>query len=148
MKTTWILIAHRAGARLFEHRGREGGIVLLEDFPHPEGRLKNGEINADKPGRSLDSMRTGGRHAMAKEHLPTEVVAQRFAKELAGHLDHGRSQNRYERLVLVAEPRFLGTLRGALGAPTAALVDATVDKDLGGVESRDLPRYLGEVVAL
>ena len=48
MTTTWILIAHRGGARLFEHTGRSAGLKLLQDIPHPEGRLKNQDINADK----------------------------------------------------------------------------------------------------
>jgi protein required for attachment to host cells len=49
---------------------------------------------------------------------------------------------------LVAEPRLLGELRAALDKPTAALVSATLDKDLIDIDDRDLPKHLGQVVQL
>lgn len=147
MNTTWILVAHRSGARLFENSGPGKGLRLVEDIPHPEGRLKNGEINSDKPGRAFDKL-GGGRHSMSKEHEPKEQVAMQFARHLGEKLHLGRSQNRFARLVLVADPRFLGELRGKLDAATAALVSATLDKDLGGISNHDLPKHLGAVVSL
>ena len=147
MNNTWILVAHRGGARLFENRGPGKGLSLLHDIPHPEGRLKNKDIGADKPGRSFDS-RGQGRHALGKEQEPTEHVAEQFAKHLSAMLDDGRSRQRYTKLVLVAEPRFLGNLRAALSIPTAALITATLDKDLGGVEPHDMPGHLNEIIRL
>jgi protein required for attachment to host cells len=147
MPVTWVLVADRGGARLFTHRGRSKGLQRLEEIPHPEGRLKNGELNADKHGRSFDS--TGnGRHAMSTSESPTEHLAARFARELAHRLDQGSQQQRYERLVLVAAPRFLGMLRGAMGATAKSTVMATVNKDLSGVQDRDLPEYLSGLLPL
>ena len=147
MTTTWILVAHRGGARLFENPGPGQGLKLVESFDHPQGRLKNGEINSDKPGRAFDSF-GGGRHSMSKEHEPKEQLAIQFAKQLGDVLDKGRTGNHYGNLVLVAEPRFLGELRAALSSPTAALVSATIDKDLAGISERDLPGHLGDAVSL
>jgi protein required for attachment to host cells len=145
--TTWVLVAHRSGARLLENPGPGKGLKLLEDIAHPQGRLKNGEINADKPGRAFDKF-GGGRHSMSKEHEPVEQVAIMFAKQLGEKLDQGRIHNQYQRLILVAEPRFLGELRATLTSPTAALVSDTIDKDLIGVENRDLPKHLESVLAV
>lgn len=145
MTTTWILIAHRGGARLLAHTGPGSDLQLVEDIPHPEGRLKDGDINADKPGRAFDIV-GAGRHAMSKEQSPTERITEQFAKVLVERLQQGRNDNRYDALVLVAEPRFLGELRAALDAPTAALVTATLDKNLGGIETRDLAARLADVV--
>ncbi len=39
-----------------------------------------------------------------------------------------------------------GMLRAALSPSVAALVTATLDKDLGGIEERDLPRHLTEIL--
>jgi protein required for attachment to host cells len=147
MTTTWILVAHRGGARLLANPGPGKGLQLVEDIPHPEGRLKDGDINADKPGRVFDIV-GAGRHSMSTEQAPTERVAQQFAKSLAQRLQRGRNEGRYSALVLVAEPRFLGELRAALDAPTAALVSGTVDKDLGGIDTRDLAQHLAGSVKL
>ena len=146
MNTTWILVAHRGGARLFESPGPGKGLQLVEDIPHPEGRLKSGEINADKPGRAFDTF--SRRHGMSQEHEAADQVSLMFAKHLCDKLEKARTGNRFGRLVLVAEPRLLGELRAALDKPTAALVSATLDKDLVGVDNRDIPRHLGKLVQL
>lgn len=146
MTNTWILVAHRAGARIFESSGPGQGLRLLEDIPHPEGRLKSGEINADRPGRTFDSFHR--RHGVSQEHSADDQVTFMFAKHLGDMLDKGRTQNRYSRLVLVAEPHLLGELRATLTSPTAALVSATLDKDLVNVENRDLPKHLESVLAV
>ena len=147
MNTTWILVAHRGGARLFENLGPGKGLQLVEDIPHPEGRLKSGEINADRPGRAFDKF-GAGRHSMSQEHEAADQVSLMFAKHLCDKLEKARAENRFGGLVLVAEPRLLGELRAALDKPTAALVSATLDKDLVGVDNRDIPKHLDNLVKL
>lgn len=146
-RSTWILVAHRAGARLFETGDPVHGLRLVRAIEHPDGRKRNFDINSDRPGRSF--ARVGGaRHAMGKDHSPTEQVALRFARRLADLLEKARVRNRFGQLVLVAEPRFLGEIRAALSAPALALVVAEIDKDLCGVAQRDLPRHLRVAVPL
>ena len=147
MNNTWVLVAHRGGARLFENKGPGKGLNLLHDIPHPEGRLKNKDIGADKPGRSFDS-RGQSRHSLSSEQEPTAHVAEQFAKPLSTLLDDGRNQQRYSKLVLVAEPRFLGSLRAALSSPTAAMVTASLGKDLGGIEPHNIPGHLADTLRL
>jgi len=147
VNNTWILVAHRGGARIFENKGPGKGLNLLHDIPHPEGRLKNKDIGADKPGRSIDS-HGPGRHSLSSEQEPTAHVTEQFAKQLSTMLDDGRHQQLYGKLVLVAEPRFLGSLRAALSTPTAALVMATVGKDLGSVELHNMPKHLTDTIRL
>ncbi|HEU5337771.1 MAG TPA: host attachment protein [Sulfuricaulis sp.] len=147
MNNIWILVAHRGGARVFENKGPGKGLNLLHDIPHPEGRLKNKDIGSDKPGRSFDS-RGQGRHSLSSEQEPTAHLAEQFAKQLSSLLEDGRNQQRYRKLVLVAEPRFLGNLRAVLSAPTAALVSGVVGKDLGGVNPHDMPKHLGNFLRL
>jgi len=147
MNNTWILIAHRGGARLFDAPGPGQGLHLLESVTNPAGRLKNRQIDSDKPGRAFDKF-GGGRHAMSTEQAPTDRVAQRFAKELGERLSSGRLEHRFARLMIVAEPRFLGELRDQLDPPTTAMIAATLDKDLGSVADRELPDHLGGILRL
>ena len=147
MDRTWILVAHRGGARLFENKGPGKGLELLQTVDHPAGKLKNKDIDTDQPGRGNDRFGPG-RHAYSNEHPSTVHVAEQFAKQLSTLLEDGRSHHRYGRLVLVAEPRFLGNLRAALSTQTAALITGTLDKDLGGTDTRELPRHLDGVVLI
>lgn len=145
MAKTWILIAHRSGARLFENRGPGKGIELLQNFDNPAGKLKNRELETDKSGRHAEG-RSPNRHGYGHDQEPTMHIAELFAKQLAGVLEQGRVDQRFDRLVLVAEPKFLGLLRDSMTDSTTNLVTKALDKDLGGIEARDLPRHLEHVV--
>jgi protein required for attachment to host cells len=141
METTWILVADRTRAKLFESKGPgKGALQHLRDIPHPEGRLQARDMEADKPGRISDSF--GTRHAMSPHHEPEERHAQEFAHHLAEVLNKGRNDHAYQKLILVAEPGFLGDLSGALDKNTSALVEKTVGKDLMHVGKNELPQHL------
>ena len=145
MRTTWLIVGHRAGARILEHKGKE--LQLVSEVDHEEGKLRDGQINSDRPGRAYD--RAGpGRHSMGSEESPHDHVSNVFARELAEVLRVGRAEKRYDRLVLVAEPRFLGKLRNALDAATGAMVEETVGKDLAKVAVKDLAGHLRDVILI
>ena len=141
MTTTWILSANRSNASLFESDWPGKSMRRLQDISHPKGRLQNKDINTDKPGRSFDS--TGqGRHSMGSDQDPIDHVAQQYASELAELLNKGRLSNAYEKLVLIAEPKFLGILRAALDKNTALLVVQSVNKELLDLKEEDVGKYL------
>lgn len=145
MSTTWILVAHRSGARFFSSRGPNTELTLVDDVDHAEGRLRAGDIDADRPGRVHD--RVGEqRHGVSSEESPTEHLAVEFAKALAGRLKSAQEAGQFQRLVLVAGPKFLGHLRDALDSQTAALVTASLDKNLGGIAVGELAGHLREVL--
>lgn len=145
MKTTWVVVAHRAGARILEHRVPGKGLSLVTQVEHQEGRLRNSEINTDRPGRAFQ--RKGeGRSPMGTEESAHDRDAATFARQVADLVHTGRNENRFAQLVLVAEPRFLGLLRGALDGVTANTVSGTVSKDLAHVEVRDLAPHLENVM--
>ncbi len=144
MNKTWVLLAQRANARLYEQEKAGGELHRVQEIPHPEGRLKNREISSDKSGRLFDSFHS--RHTVSKSPDPKEQVAREFAQHLAQILQQGRTGNRYQKLVLVAEPQFLGELRAALDSHTAALVTGSLDKDLLEIPDRDLPAHLEKLL--
>jgi protein required for attachment to host cells len=147
MARTWIVIAHRAGARIFEQEARGRELARIRELDNEAGRRHNREIDADRPGRVYDRMGQG-RHAVSREDTPHEKAAEDFAKELAGELQKGRNENRFNEIVLAAEPRFLGMLRQALDEPTARLVTAELPKDLAEVRDDKLSGHLGTVMAV
>jgi protein required for attachment to host cells len=149
MATTWILVAHDAGARIFENHGPGKGISLIDEIEHPEGRARAGELDSDRPGRSFRKNSGDPRRAaMSRSEGPRERVVATFARDLAGKLRQGRVSHAYERLVLVAPPRFLGSLRAALDDPTSACVVGSLDKDLAASDEDALVAQLGEVIAV
>ena len=141
MTTTWILSANRSSASLFESDWPGNSMRRIQDIPHPQGRMQNKDIDTDKPGRVFDSFGEG-RHSTSPKQEPTEHIAQQFAFDLAELLNKGRLTNAYDKLVLIAEPKFLGILRAALDKNTASLVVQSVNKELLDVKEEDLAEYL------
>jgi protein required for attachment to host cells len=147
MAKTWVLVAHDAGARVFENRGPGKGLQLVEEEDYPAGRERDQDFDADRPGRSFQRNVGDSRSsAMGRSEGPHERAVADFARQLAAKLQHARTENLYERLVLVAPPTFLGLLRSSLDAPTAQLVVGSLDKDLTASDEKELAKRLGEVM--
>jgi protein required for attachment to host cells len=149
MAMTWILVAHEAGARVFEARGRGKGLELLDTIEHPEGRARDRDLASDRPGRSFRKDSGDARRAaMSRAEGPHDRAVSDFARALADRLRRARVANQYDRLVLVAPPRFLGLLRSTLDGPTAHLVVGSMDKDLAMKNETELVDHLREMVAV
>jgi protein required for attachment to host cells len=141
----WVVVADSARARIFGAKNRSGRLDELEVRYHPESRLKDSEIQADKPGR-MYSMQ--GEFRSATEQPPArKVEAERFAQDLAEYLDKCHYEQKFEQLVLVASPNFLGRLRKEFSNRLLKAVANEINKDVSNLEKADqirkhLPEYL------
>jgi protein required for attachment to host cells len=77
---------------------------------------------------------------------PKRQLAEVFAKDLAGRLEEGRREQRFDRLVLIVEPSFLGPLRTELSPETDARLALSVSKDLAAVPELELKEQLEELM--
>lgn len=145
MTTTLVAVAQRAKARLFRHEGPRSGLTEIRDLAHPESRAHGIDFDTDRPGRVHD--RSGpGRHAMEVEESPKEREAANFAREVAAAINESRTHQGFDRLVLVAEPGFLGLLRGALDHASAKLVDGEVLKEIVEQKVDEIAKHLEGVL--
>lgn len=139
MDTSWLLIANRTDARLFEYSGHE--FEKLEEISHPEGRLKDQDLISDDKGRVHD--RAGqGSHKQEFHESPSDHEDRRFALALSRTLRKGLDDHRFDRLFLVAEPGFLGDLKQALDKETTNALAGTLGKDLLHVADKDIPGHV------
>lgn len=128
-KTTWIVSANQAEARIFERFDASNKLVAITSLSDPAGRSHARDLGTDKPGRSFDSA-GGGRHSMEDPTPIKKQEANRFAKEIAQYLQNRRSSNSFDNLVLICGPEFLGLLQSHLDGPTEKLVTQTIKKNL------------------
>jgi protein required for attachment to host cells len=142
---TWIVVADRGRAIVFENGGVGKGVKRAalpeKESPHRAAR----EIMADKPGRAFDS-KGQGRHAMEPHTDPVKTELRHFLAEIVEDLTHAHNDRRFERLVLVAPPATLGELRKLLPESLKQKVVGEIDKDLTHATTPELTRQLGEVL--
>jgi protein required for attachment to host cells len=142
----WILVAHESGARIFSRKDRHSPLLLVEAIDHPIGRAKNREILSEHGGSDQSWIGSKQRHGVGDKVDPVSKNAENFAKALAEKLNKGRDEDRFDNLLLVAGPKFLGMLRSELPVPTARRVVGTVGQNLGGFSEREIPEHIGSVL--
>jgi protein required for attachment to host cells len=147
--TTWILVSDASRARLFSTELRETPWTLVEEFEHPEGRMRPSEVwPSSPPGRMQQgkSVAAGRRTAMEPHTSPKDAESERFALQLAERLETAVARNEFDHLVLVAPPHLLGILQHALKKQTARRVKATINKDLVKLAEAELrARLIDEI---
>ena len=139
-KTTWVLVANSSIARLF-HLETLQKLNEINQFEHPESRLKNMDLVSDKPGRDFESF-NNTRHAMEQKTMPKKLEAFQFAKHLAEYLEQASERGKYDELMLIAGPTFLGVLRETISPNLAKLIKKEIDKDLTQLTPKEILSHL------
>jgi protein required for attachment to host cells len=139
MATTWIVAADASRARILQVMDREHRLAEIDDLVSPGGRLNEREMTSDAEPRFRGTAGPGSdREATGAVEHEVEV----FAKKIGDYLDKARTSHRYDRLHLVAPPKFLGQLRKELGKEVGKLVAEELPKDLSWLDARELEQRL------
>lgn len=135
MATTWIVAADASRARILQVLDRERRLSEIEDLYNPAGRLQGREITSDAEPRFRG---TAGPANDREAGSAVQHEVELFAKQIADYLDKARTAHRFDRLHLVAPPKFLGQLRKALGKEVQKRVEQELPKDLSWIDAREL----------
>jgi protein required for attachment to host cells len=145
-KTTWILIANGAQAKVLEHKGPGKGLQAVDGMQFEQEPLQAREIMADKPGRSISSMGSGGRSAMEYSSDPVAVRERRFVESVAAELEKHLQNGEFDRLVVAAAPTALGDLRPAFSKTLRDTIVAELPKDLTNTPTANLEAHFADVL--
>lgn len=120
----WAVVASRSGARIFQNRTDRLDFFVLVELAFPAGRLRNREYDADRPGRVRNPASRAMKHGLDPEQYPDARFAEEFAILIAENLYKGWTHQEFQRLILVAEPSFMGLLREKVLARKAGLAES------------------------
>lgn len=139
MATTWIVAADASRARILQVADQER-LLEIEDFVNPEGRLQDRELTTDANPR----LHGPGGLSAREEPSAVEHAVEMFSKRIGSYLEKARTDHRYDRLYLVAPPKFLGLIRKQLGKEVEKLVSDDLSKDLSWLNAREIERYFAK----
>jgi len=146
MATTWIVAGDASRARVLQVTGRHS-LREIQDFVNPKGRLHERDLLADGHPRfdghgGAGRPGTGGPGSDRQEMPAGEHATELFAKQIDRFLDQARVQKRYDRLFVLAPPKFLGLLRRNLDKEVEKLVRDEIDKDLSWFDATSIDGFL------
>jgi len=134
---TRIVVADQGEARFYDTARVGAPLRASGTLENPGAHLHNRDFKSDRQGRVFDRAPAAGqrrgtvaRHATGGERSPRKRDAQLFAKRITRELSAAYRADRFDGLVLVAGPAFLGLLRAALTKALKSAVVAEVAKDL------------------
>ncbi|ASK33581.1 host attachment protein [Alloalcanivorax mobilis] len=126
--TTYIVASNAAHARVFAH---EIGVLReIDRLEHPQSQMHTGDLRTGGKGTRSGGPSDAPQRATGNQQATSDKHAAFFASEVAEYLKDARASAQADRLMLIAEPRFLGVLRQKLDTPTRNAVIREVDKDL------------------
>ncbi len=145
MANTWIVSANAGRARFYSQTADYAPLEEVEDMVNdavrqrPTDAIESDRLGAKAAAKSIHG--TGG-HLPNKTYEPAQTIeqhqAEMFARDIASYLQRGHDEGRFDKLCLVASPKFLGALRKLLGPELAAKVKFELDKDYTAYAGREL----------
>jgi protein required for attachment to host cells len=132
-----LVVASQAKAVFYDLGSERQSATLVGRLNDPRARLHDRDFKSDRPGRVFDHAAPAGgrrgavaRHGTGGERSPRKHEAALFARNIAEELEHAHEKHEFDRLVVMAEPGFLGLLRKSLPEALRLCVAAEVRKDL------------------
>ncbi len=128
----WVVVGDGAGARVYESDALLEELTLVDQLHLAHGHVTHGDGSATA---HLPGAAAGGPEP--RHHDPRDTE-ERFARALAQLVNEGDNKRRFERVILVAPPRFLGDVRGELSGTASKRVVATLNHDWTKLPLREL----------
>lgn len=136
-----VVVADEFRAIFYDREKKFSPLREAGTMQNDTAREKTGDLISDKGGRAFDSFGRG-RHTMAIEKDdPKTHSAVVFAKDVADRLARERSESGFDRLIVVAAPRFLGVLRPAL-ATAGVEAERELSKEVTGRDAAFIQKLL------
>lgn len=136
---TWVLVMDGTRAQIYQHvpPAKELRRINEENFTGPN--LSSRHLEAHHPAHSFDSL--GGQHqALEPSFHSSESLKYQFVRQVVDKVD--KRQNDFDRLVLIAPPKILGSLRKELPTAVARKTVLEINKDLTQVSPVEVASYL------
>lgn len=113
-------------------------LSVVESFAEPHAGTS--ALGTERPGRVHESA-TSSRSALEQPDLHAQAEAA-FLGRVAGRLGELVSAGEASRILLVAPPKALGTLRDALSPQVKGCIDGEIAKDLVKLPVDEIGRHI------
>lgn len=143
MQTTWILAADSSRVRIFQEMDAQHHLEEVQDFANPAGRAQDRDLLTDAPERrKVPQGAVGSTHDGEPETDAVTHENEKFSRDVGDFLEKARNEQRYDKLCLIASPKFLGLLRQNLSKESQKLVEKEIDKNISWFDKREIEQFV------
>lgn len=144
MQTTWIVVADSSRARIFEKTKSEPHLREIEDFVNPAGHANDNDLRTDERGRFYGRGERKEGNTADPHVFPVDQENEVFSRAITQYLDSAHYAHRYQRLRLIAAPKFLGLIRKNLSKEIFTIVDEEASKDISKFTVEQVENYINK----
>jgi len=137
---SWVVVCDGAKALILQNAGDVAYMNLKVEETLSQPNEPDREIGTDKPGRTHAADGSSGSAVQQTDWH--EQAETEFLKRVAAKMDLLVREKQARRIVLVAPPRALGTLRDNLTPDVQAAISAEVPKDYINLPVDQIERHL------
>lgn len=110
----WIVVTNASKLRIFaiDHDLHKivYDLVFVEELNHNASRLRDSELDGDRPGRyKINSSNNGSAYEYKTDSTEREKI--HFATEIALFLRNAKDCGKFEKLIIIAHDHFYGILK-------------------------------------
>jgi protein required for attachment to host cells len=128
--------------KIYHYGKSPAQLTLIKEMNHPNNKLRSSELTSDKEGHYKAGPAARGAYSPQTEAKEVEII--NFSREIAKDLNHMRSTNAFEKLILIAPPHMYGLLLQHLDKHVMDLVTNHIQKDLIHMKEHELLEFLKE----
>lgn len=140
----WFIIANQKQIKIVVKSSDGQHLRLIKKINNSIGGVRNRRLYKKRAGMGTKSVGSRGvvRYLESKNNDPHQTAAQHFAKEINRFLEKELSHKSFRFLTIVAEPHFLGKIKGGMTKQIRNVVIGWVRKDLQKTPQAKLLGYL------
>lgn len=136
---TWVALADAACAKIYSWHHDKKVLQLVAQLDHPEGK----ELPQEYVNYEAGHYQAGDARGSYSPHTDLKTSENdHFAQHIIKALDEGRVHNKFDDLIIVAEPHFHGLLDKHLHHPLKEKVSQHIMKDYMYIEEKELAAKL------
>lgn len=137
--TYWVLVADGGRARIFEMRRKPAKFRELHTLVSDALHNRSADLVSDSSGRSFNTQGPAG-HSKKQKSDPHDLAEQAFSRKLIDNLERASNMNKFEKLVIISDPRTLGRLRSLMSKQLRNRITTEVSLDLVGLPTEKLKK--------
>jgi len=136
----WIAVIGSHKAYFFEKTNKPK-LSLIQEI------IADLDEEHNKPGRTFDSMGSA-RHGIEPHTDRREVERQDFSAKILEILCEGSRQNKFEKFILIADPKMLGIINHHLDKHLAAKLEKSFPKNFAEMEFNEIKEHVLGMIEL